>query len=350
MVQPQQDRARGVRVRARLRALASVGLILIGALLAPVAVVGVSVSKQLVDTDGFVQTFAPLAHTPEVQSFIATEVASGIEQSLDIDALMSEAFSGVAQLNLPSVATPTLPMLERAAASGVRSLIATGTQTIVASPQFASLWEVALREAHSRAIAVLQQDPNALLHLDNSGTLSVSLTAVTARVRSALIDQGVLFATAIPVIDRTIPILTSESLVQVRTIYQGATVLGDWLPWAAAAALAAGLLLARNRLRALTWAAAGTAVSLLVLVGGLYAAKLAFLGAVSPATMPTATAEVVYSQLTQVTASTLFALVTFCSVVAIASWLMVRVRRAATEHGAYAEQGSDALPPKVSHN
>ena len=138
--------------KGRLRASAAVVLVLVGALLAPVAVIGTWARAQLVDTDRFVQTFAPLAQKPEVQSFVAKEVTSGIEQSVDIDAMVGDLFSGIAQLDLPPTAARTLPLLEGTAANGVRSLIGNGVETVVESPQFASVWETTLRETHSLSL------------------------------------------------------------------------------------------------------------------------------------------------------------------------------------------------------
>ena len=238
------DEAGGQKAKGRLRASAAVILVLIGALLAPVAVIGTWARAQLVDTDRFVQTFAPLAQKPEVQSFVAKEVTNGIEQSVDIDAMVSDLFDGIAQLDLPPAAAQTLPLLEGTAANGVRSLIGSGVETVVESPQFASVWETTLRETHRRAVAVIQGDPSSMLLLSDDGTLSLSLGRVITEVKTALTNQGIGFADAIPVIDRSVPILASNSLVLVRTLYQVAITVGFWLPWVALGALVAGVLFA----------------------------------------------------------------------------------------------------------
>ena len=336
------DEAGGQKAKGRLRASAAVILVLIGALLAPVAVIGTWARAQLVDTDRFVQTFAPLAQKPEVQSFVAKEVTNGIEQSVDIDAMVSDLFDGIAQLDLPPAAAQTLPLLEGTAANGVRSLIGSGVETVVESPQFASVWETTLRETHRRAVAVIQGDPNSMLQLSDDGTLSLSLGIVITEVKTALTNQGIGFADAIPVIDRSVPILASNSLVLVRTLYQVAITVGFWLPWVALGALVAGVLFARRRTRALSWAGASVAVSLLLLSAGIGIGKLVFLGAVSPSIMPAATAEVLFVQLTELIASTLLALITLFVLIAVGAWLAGASRLAVATRGAL-ESGFAAI-------
>lgn len=336
------DEAGGQKAKGRLRASAAVILVLIVALLAPVAVIGTWARAQLVDTDRFVQTFAPLAQKPEVQSFVAKEVTNGIEQSVDIDAMVSDLFDGIAQLDLPPAAAQTLPLLEGTAANGVRSLIGSGVETVVESPQFASVWETTLRETHRRAVAVIQGDPNSMLQLSDDGTLSLSLGIVIAEVKTALTNQGIGFADAIPVIDRSVPILASNSLVLVRTLYQVAITVGFWLPWVALGALVAGVLFARRRTRALSWAGASVAVSLLLLSAGIGIGKLVFLGAVSPSIMPAATAEVLFVQLTELIASTLLALITLFVLIAVGAWLAGASRLAVATRGAL-ESGFAAI-------
>lgn len=332
-VQLTQGEAGGRRSQGRLRASAAVILVLIGALLAPVAVLGTWARAQLVDTDRFVQTFAPLAQKPEVQYFVAKEVTDGIEQNVDIDAMVSDLFDGIAQLDLPPAAARTLPLLEGTAASGVRSLIGSGVETVVESPQFASVWETTLRETHTRAIAVIEGDPNSVLQLSHDGVLTLSLGTVISEVKAALVSQGIGFAEAIPVIDRSVPLLASDSLVQVRTLYQVAVIFGFWLPWVALGALTAGVLLARRRTRALSWAGIGVAATLLLLAVGIGIGRLVFLGAVSPSIMPAATAEVVFAQLTELIASTLLALITLCVLVAVGAWLAGASRLATLTRG-----------------
>ena len=303
----------------RGRAITAFILIFVSALIAPIAVISSWARAELVDTTRFVETFAPLAQDPNVQTFIAGEVSTGIKDNVDIDGIVGDLFTGISSLDLPPQTQTVLPLVEGAAANGVRSLIDTGVQKLVESPQFASIWEMTLRETHSRAIAVIQGDPNSEIKLQD-GTLSIDLKVVTAEVKAALIEQGFSFAEVIPVIDESVPLLESDSLTLMRTIYQLAVGVGYWLPWVVLGMLVAGVIVARNRLRALAWGTLGIAASLLLLSGGMGVGKLFFMSAVSPSIMPEATAEVIFAQLTGLIAASLLALVTLTLMIAFGAW------------------------------
>lgn len=325
----------------RARGVTALILVLVSVLLAPVALLGSWARAELVDTTRFVETFAPLAQDPEVQTFIAGEVSTGIKQNVDIDGIVGDLFTGISSLDLPPQTETVLPLLEGAAANGVRSLIDTGVQRLVASPQFASIWEMSLRETHSRAIAVIQGDPNSELRLDD-GTLSLDLKVITAEVKAALLAQGFSFAEVIPVIDESVPLLESDSLMLVRTVYQLAVGAGYWMPWVVLGLLVAGVIVARNRMRALAWGALGIAVSLLLLAGGIGVGKMFFIGAVSPSVMPSATAEVLFTQLTALISASTLALVTLSLIIAFAAWF-AGTSRLATAARSLCDSGCHAV-------
>lgn len=309
------------------RVLAAV-LVLLSVLLAPVAVIGGWARLQLVDSDRFVATFAPLAQQPEVQAFVADQAEQAIFQNVDIDALVGDLFDGIDSLGLPPRSQAAVALLEAPAAAGLRSLVSSAVERVVESPQFAQIWEGALRETHSRAIAIIQDDPGTVLELSDDGTLSIRLSVVIAEVRQALIDQGLGFASAIPEIDRTIPLVTADSLVLVRTVYQLSTAAGYWLPWIVLGFLVAGVAVARDRRRAVAWAGTGLALSLLLLAAGLGIGRSFFIATVSPSIMPTAAAGAIFAQLTALMSSMVLALVVLSVALAFSAWIAGPARAA----------------------
>lgn len=338
----EQAAVAGRRRGARARSATAAALVLLSALLAPFAVLGAWAQLQLVDTDRFVQAFAPLAEKPEVQAFVAEQVVQGIEQSVDIDGVVSDLFSGVASLDLPRSAAAALPLLEGAAAQGVRSLIADGAAALVESPRFAVLWQGALRESHARAVSVIQGDPQSVLQLSDEGTLSLSLAVVGEQVRDHLSAQGLGLAALIPQFDGTVPLVTADSLVLVRTVYQVVVAVGIWLPWIVLGALVAGIATSRRRLRTLAYAGVGLAASLLLLAGGLGVGRRLFAASLSPSIMPAATAHIVFDQLTMLLSSTLLALVVLSLLVAVGAWAAGGSRRARALRNA-CEAGFDSV-------
>ncbi|KAM9862795.1 hypothetical protein ACI1US_01370 [Leucobacter sp. BZR 635] len=312
----------------RTRSVLAVLVLLIAALLAPAAVVSTWVRAELIDTDRFVSSLAPLAEKPAVQSFISDEVVRAIESNLDIEAVVHEAVVGLSSLDLPPQAATAFGLLEGPAVHGVQSILRTTVDQLVASPQFARVWETSLRQTHARAIAVIQGDPDGALQLSADGTLSIELGPVIAEVREQLVAQGVGLATLIPTIERSIPLVTSDALTGVRAGYMAAAAIGYWLPWVVLGLLIGGIALAHNRARATFGVGLGLSASLLLLLAGIGTGKLFFIATMSPAFMPAATAETLFSQVTLSVHAIAVALVVFSAIVAVAAWGFGRSRQA----------------------
>lgn len=309
------------RGRGRARAAAAIVLVALGALLAPVALVGGWARAELVDTDRFVETFAPVVTKPAVQDYIAAQAEQAIAQHVDVSGLVDDLLGGIGQLDLPPRAKAALPLLKAPAVAGVESLVSTAVDGVVRSPEFAQVWATALRETHRRAIAVIQDDPSSAVKLGDDGTLSLQLDPIIAEVKQSLQKQGFGFAAAIPEVHRSIPLAASDSLALVRTVYQLANAVGTWLPWLALGFLALGVCVARNRLRATAWTGAVLAVSLLLLASGLGIGRQFFIGSVSPSIMPSATAAALFEQLTLIMRSSVLALVALAVCIAVGAWI-----------------------------
>lgn len=322
---------------ARARTVFAVVLIVLGVVLAPVAVLGTWAHAQLVDTDRFVQTFAPLAEAPEMQELVVDQVTAAIDESIDIDTLVGDLMDGLAELALPPRAAAAAQLLQGPAAEGVRSIVRGAVETVVTSPQFAAVWEVTLRETHARTVALLQGQEGGALALSADGALSLELGPVIGQVKEFLVAEGFAFAAQIPQIERSIPIVVSDSLALVRTVYQLATAVGYWLPWLVAGLLVAGVALAHARLRALMWAAIGYGVAMLLLASGLGVGRQFFLASVSPSLMPRASADVLFGQVTELMSATVTALAVLAVIVALGAWLAGGSRRAGA-----ARRGGDA--------
>ena len=302
------------------RSLIAGVLIVLALILAPAAVLGTWVRLQLVDTDRFVATFAPLASDPEVQVFLADEIATAISGQLETDALVSDLFDGIRSLDLPPPAQAALTLLEAPAAQGIRALIERAAERVVESPQFAGIWEETLRVTHAQTIRVLQGDPDSLVSLGADGVIALDLTVAIQSVRAALIEQGIGVAERIPAVERSIPLLQSDALALVRTGYTVAAALGLWLPWLVLALLAGGVALARDRPRATALAGIGLLLVFGLLAGGIRIGRALVVDALSPEVMPAASAQAVYGQLTEAMRSTTLALILLAAVLAAGAW------------------------------
>lgn len=328
--------------RHRGRTVAAVALVIIGLLLAPVAVVSAWARLQLVDTDRFVATFAPLGEDPAVQAFIGDQVSDAIEEQVDIPQLTADVFEGIKQLDLPPRAEDALTLLEGPAAEGLSSLLEQTVDRVVTSEAFEQVWATALRASHTQFVAALQGDPDAALAIGDDGTLSIQLGPIIEEVKSRLAERGADFASAIPVIERSVVVAKADSLVLVQTVYALAVAVGTWLPVLAFVLLAAGVLVAKRRSAALVWTAGGFALVMLLTLAGFGTGRLFFVSTVSPSIMPTAAAEAMYGGLTELMVSTIAALTVLAIAIAVIAWLSGPWRPARVVRG-FADDGFGAI-------
>lgn len=306
--------------RRRGRTVAAVILVVVALLITPVAVITAWARLQLVDTDQFVATFAPLAEEPAVQEYIGDQVTTAIEEQVDIPALTSDLFDGIRELNLSPRAEQALGLLEAPATQGLESLVSGVVDRIVESPAFADIWRTALAASHRAFVAAVQGDPDAALEIGGDGTVSVQLGPVIEAVKDRLEQQGVGFAANIPVVERSIVIAQNDAFVLVQTIYALAVAAGTWLPWICLALLAAGVFVAKRRTVALVWTAAGLALTMLILAAGLGIGRTFFIGTVSPSIMPSDTASVLFDGLVELMLSTIVAILVLSVLVAVIAW------------------------------
>jgi len=116
-------------------------------------------------------------------------------------------------------------------------------------------------------------------------------------LKEQLVAGGFSVAANIPEVNASFTLMQTTQLVKVRNAYDTVTVLGTWLPWLSLGLIAAGVLAAGHRSRALVVAGLALAVSMLVLGLGLYFGRTFYLGALSGQVQRLDAAEVVFDQL-----------------------------------------------------
>lgn len=314
------------RALTRWRSVVSGALIVIAVVLAPAALLSAWLRVELVDTERFVQTFAPLGTDPAVQAFLADQTMRAVDDGVDIDGMVGDVFDGIAGIGLPPRAEDALAALQAPAAAGIRSLLSDAVDSVVASPTFASAWEAALRQSHSRAVAVLAGAPDTVVALADDGVLTVEVGVVVAAARESLIDRGFTLAERIPEVDRSVVIAESDALVSARAVYRLVTLIGAWAPLIVVALLGAGVMTARNRTAALTRAAGAVSASLALLAIVLLAVRSMLIAHLAPALMSVEAASAMFGALVSHLVPMLIALIVVFAVVAVAAALVHRKR------------------------
>jgi hypothetical protein len=242
-----------------MRGLLAFALLLVGALMVPVATAGWWLRDTVVPQAAYVRTVAPLAADEDVQDAVAVKLAAETMDSLG---------------TLPdSVADRVQPLVRKAA------------RVVVASPAFAAAWEDANRAAHEQLVGALAGESESV-QVDGS-TVELQLGPLTDAVLQEVDDAGIPLTGAVPRTDTSYPIGDTEDLARAKTAY---TLLDDYgrvLPVVAGALLLLGLALARQRAAALTLAALTSLLGLGVLWLSLGVARSSYLDNL-PAAVPEA--------------------------------------------------------------
>jgi hypothetical protein len=309
------------RKTGRWRPFVALLLIVIGSLLAPLAVISGWGKATLVDTDRFVATYAPLAQDPAVQAYVVNETMTVINNNININQLTSEVIDGIKGLGVPPRASSALDLLKAPAAQGIQSTMRSGVQAFVTSDAFATAWQQALRVSHTQLMATLSGDPNALVTAQADGTIGIQLGPIIADIKQALLDRGISIASRIPEVNRTIPLAQSQNLPTIQLGYRGVVAAGTWLPWVALIMIAAGVLVAKRRARTLIWAAVALAAVMAVLLIGFVTGRAVLLTTLPPSLVPTNVTTLLYDTATTDMKDTATATLVVAVVVALIAWL-----------------------------
>jgi hypothetical protein len=242
-------------------------LLVVGCLLAPLALTTVWVHNQVANTDRFVATAEPLIREPAVRAAITDRITDAVFTFVDVRTLADDAVGALARQGLPAPIADRLYGLTGPLAAGVRGFVATKIGELVAGPQFAQAWDRTIRLAHEQANAVLSGSASAVSIRGSEVVLDLAPFIDSAKRQ--LTESGLTVAARIPEIHPTIAIGDAENLVKARTAYSTLDRLATWLPWVSMALLAAGIYLARGHRRALLATGLGVAAGMLVLAVSL---------------------------------------------------------------------------------
>jgi hypothetical protein len=278
------------------RPFVAVALILVGALLAPVAVVATWLHDEVADTDRYVDTVAPLADDPAIQAAITDNVTEQIFSRLDVEELTQQAVDALAARGLSPRAARALSALSQPIASGVRSFVEDQVARVVASDGFAQAWEAANREAHEQMVLALTGSSQGAVEL-SGGAVTVNLAAVIDTVKQRLTDSGFALAARIPTVNAEFVVMQSADLEKAQRAFRLLDTLGWLLPVASVGFLAAGVAVARSRRRALIGASLGVIAALVLLGLSLNIFREVYLDAIPPGSLPTDAAAVIYDEL-----------------------------------------------------
>ena len=260
---------RAPRSRGAARSVVAGVLLTLACVLAPVSVASVWASTVLSDTDRYVETVAPVADDPAVQEALADEVTVAIMENLDVETLTAQALDVVAQQDqMPPRVADALPALAVPLTSGIESFTRDQVLNLMASPQFASVWDEVNRIAHDQVVTLLEGNEGGVVSAQED-TITLNLAPIIEEVKTRLVDRGFALAGNIPEVDRSFVLAQSDAISQAQWFYELLGTLGTWLPFVVLGLFVAGVFVARDRRRALLRGALGVTVAMVVLGVGL---------------------------------------------------------------------------------
>lgn len=322
------------RSHHRLRSTAAALVIVLGCVLAPLSVTSVWLDSQLTDTDAYVETVAPLIEQPAVQQALASAVTTEVFRRLDVQATTSEALQAIAdRTNLPPLLEERLVGLAVPLSNGVEGFVTDQVNTLVASDDFRAAWVDANRVAHQELVATLTGERDGAVQV-NQGTVSVNIAPFVQVVKQRLIDRGLTVAERIPDVQASFVVMQSADLVRAQSLFAALDTLGAVFPFIVLAVLAAGVLLALDRRRALVGAGLGVAASMVVLAVLLALLRAGYLSSVPADLLPRDAATVIFDTLVSFLRIALRGVLLLGLLVALAAFLAGPSRAAvATRHG-----------------
>ncbi len=245
-----------------------------------VAVVARYARGQVLDTDKYVATMAPVGRDPAVQRAISAQVSDAILEQIDVRDVANQAMDKLAELGAPEI----VKGLAVPIASQVEGFVRQEVDKQVHSAEFENLWDEANRRAHSRVVAVLTGRGQGAVQIDK-GQVTLDLATMIDNVKKRLVDRGFGLADNIPEVHRTFVLVDSRQLLRaqraVRLLDRVATVM----PFVVIGLLVAAVFVAPNRRRGVLISALGVAGGMVLLALALGLARNWFLDNARPENM-----------------------------------------------------------------
>jgi hypothetical protein len=315
-------------------------VITLGCLLAPLSVLSVWLDSQVTDTDAYVETVAPLIDDPAVQDALANAVTAEVFRQLDVQDNTAEALQAlVDRTELPPLIEERLVGLSVPITNGVEGFVTEQVDTLVASDDFQTAWVEANRVAHEELVATLTGTQDGAIQVEE-GTVSVNIAPFVEVVKQRLVDRGFELAERIPDVQASFVVLQSADLSRAQSLLALLDTLGTVFPFLVLAVLAAGVLLANDRRRALVGAGLGLAASMVLLGVALALLRAGYLSAVPADLLPREAASVVFDTLVRYLRTALRGVLLLGLLVAAAAYLAGPSRTAVATRAALRRGGA----------
>jgi hypothetical protein len=254
----------------RWKRISSWVLLVLACILAVLSVVTVFARNQLLNTDDYVNTVAPLASNPAIQTQVAAKVSENLIARADVQARVKAA--------LPPKAGP----LAAPITSGLEALTDKVALKTVQSKQFYTLWVTVNRASHKQLVAVLTGSGQGSVS-SKDGKVEINLSQLEARVKKNLDARGITAFDKVPAVKGlNFVLFQSQDLAKIQKLTKLLNDLAIVLPVITLLGFAGAVVLARNRRRGLVRAATGLALSMALILVAVGVARNQYLSGLNP--------------------------------------------------------------------
>lgn len=294
----------------------AVVLLILAALLLGTSVVVRFARSEVLDTNRYVETVAPLASDPAVQAAVANRVTNEIMSRVDVPALLQRA---AAATNLGDSQAIT-SLLVGPVTSAVTSFVHSTVLEFVRSPEFQRLWTTANRQAHTQISALLTGQGTKALKTQGS-QIVLELGPVVAEVKKRLVADGLTLANQIPDVKASFTVYDAKKLPEIQGYVKTLDRLAFWLPILALILLVGAIALAPNRRRAALIGFFMTGIVAVLLLVAISVGRHVYTNQLTGKGLDVPAGLAIYDQVAKYLVLALRALVVVCVVAVIWLWL-----------------------------
>jgi hypothetical protein len=243
------------------RWVGAVAVLVLAAVLSSLAVVAVYLRSEVLDTDTYVETVAPLGSNPTVRTAVAARLTDEIVARTDLEGLTNELAEKLVSAGAPARVTDLVgPLI-----GGISSFVNSKINELMATQRFEDAWQNINRVGHQGLVTALVGGQGRVVTSEGY-TVSVDLGELLSLAKQELVNQGFTIVARIPDVSIPYTLVESTALPKIRTYTRLLNTVGTWLPWVALVLFVAGILIAPNHRRGLLFGALLTgAVAALVL-------------------------------------------------------------------------------------
>ena len=220
--------ARPSRRRFSWRSFVAIVLIVLGCVLAPIAVVGVWAGNQVTDTGRYVATVQPLIDNPAIQNVLTDRITNEITSQLNLTGLINQATAQLQTRGLPRIST-LLTTFGPQITSAVTGFIHSTVHTVISSQAMANAWVQVNTVAHQAVVKLLSGQGNGTLTSAN-GQITLNLGPLIAVVKQDLVARGFGLASNIPIVNPTVALFQAKDLGKAQAGYRLVSDLKIVLP------------------------------------------------------------------------------------------------------------------------